>query len=250
MSGCSSGACPFEQCVIGTDPDSGGMFPDHRDFVLWISAWGQLSAAADSDFLSFQDPICHSASGWTFRKTGVCGSGGLWNFVYYTLLYVKQNAGILTNDASMDITQKYVQIMKSLIFNRLMLAMIAASLVSVIVVYLIRRLSVDYAWIIAIVAGAVAQLAVVFIGDFVFDVSVPILQLLIGTLVSMAIAGIYNFMIFSVDYTRTEYTQFEDDDYYYYVKAVPKMNIAAPDVKVQKINSTKTRRPAVKEENR
>ena len=72
-------ACPFEQCVIGTDPDSGGMFPDHRDFVLWISAWGQLSAAADSDFLSFQDPICHSASGWTFRKTGVCASGGLWN---------------------------------------------------------------------------------------------------------------------------------------------------------------------------
>ena len=159
---------------------------------------------------------------------------GCGTFVYYTLLYVK----------------KYVQIMKSLIFNRLMLAMIAASLVSVIVVYLIRRLSVDYAWIIAIVAGAVAQLAVVFIGDFVFDVSVPILQLLIGTLVSMAIAGIYNFMIFSVDYTRTEYTQFEDDDYYYYVKAVPKMNIAAPDVKVQKINSTKTRRPAVKEENR
>ncbi len=43
---------------------------------------------------------------------------------------------------------------------------------------------------------------------------------------------------------------YEDDDYYYYVKAVPKMNIAAPDVKVQKINSTKTRRPAVKEENR
>ena len=47
--------------------------------ILYYSAWGQLSAAADSDFLSFQDPICHSASGWTFRKTGVCGSGGLWN---------------------------------------------------------------------------------------------------------------------------------------------------------------------------
>lgn len=96
----------------------------------------------------------------------------------------------------MDITQKYVQIMKSLIFNRLMLAMIAASLVSVIVVYLIRRLSVDYAWIIAIVAGAVAQLAVVFIGDFVFDVSVPILQLLIGTLVFHGHAGDLQFYDF------------------------------------------------------
>ena len=171
---------------------------------------------------------------------------GCGTFVYYTLLYVKQNAGILTNDASMDITQKYVQIMKSLIFNRLMLAMIAASLVSVIVVYLIRRLSVDYAWIIAIVAGAVAQLAVVFIGDFVFDVSVPILQLLIGTLVSMAIAGIYNFMIFSVDYTRTEYTQFEDDDYYYYVKAVPKACVTTSERSIKKINgsSAKDERPA------
>lgn len=163
-------------------------------------------------------------------------------FFYYTLLYVKQNAGVLTNDASMDITQKYVQIMKSLMFNHLMLAMVAACLVSVIVVYWIRRLSVDYAWIIAIVAGAVAQLAVIFIGDFLFDVSVPIVQLLVGTLISVAIAGIYTFMIFSVDYTRTEYTQFEDDDYYYYVKAVPKMNVAAPDVKVQKINSTRMRR--------
>ena len=44
----------FEQCVIGTDPDFGGMFPDHRDFVLWISAWGRLSAAADSDFYHFK----------------------------------------------------------------------------------------------------------------------------------------------------------------------------------------------------
>ena len=31
-----------------------------------------------------------------------------------------------------------------------------------------------------------------------------------------------NFFFFSVDYTCTEYVQFEDDDYYYYVKAVPR----------------------------
>ena len=67
-------------------------------------------------------------------------------------------------------------------------------------------------------------------------------ELLLGTLGSMVIAGIYNFLIFSVDYSRTEYTQFEDDDYYYYVKAVPKITISTPDVKVQKINSTKARR--------
>ncbi len=167
---------------------------------------------------------------------------GCGTFIYYILQYVKQNAGVLTNDASLDITQKYVQIMKSMISNKLMMLMIVACVTGVLVVYLIRRLSIDYAWMIAIVVGAIAQLTVIFIGVYIFDVSAPVVELLLGTLGSMLIAGIYNFLIFSVDYSRTEYTQFEDDDYYYYVKAVPKLTISTPDVKVQKINSTKARR--------
>lgn len=167
---------------------------------------------------------------------------GCGTFVYYILQYVKQNAGVLTNDASLDITQKYVQIMNSMISNRLMMVMIISSMVGVLAVYLIRRLSIDYAWVIAIVIGSIAQLTVIFIGNYIFNVSAPMVELLLGTLGSMVIAGIYNFLIFSVDYSRTEYTQFEDDDYYYYVKAVPKITISTPDVKVQKINSTKARR--------
>ncbi len=164
---------------------------------------------------------------------------GCGTFLYYVIQYVKKNAGVLTNDASMDITQKFVQIINSVISNRLMMVMVGAMMAGVVVVYLIRRLSVDYSWIIAIVSGAVAQLAVIFVGESTFDVSVNMGQLFGGILISMLIAGIYNFMIFAVDYSRTEYTQFEDDDYYYYVKAVPKMTIAAPDIKVQKINSSK-----------
>lgn len=160
-------------------------------------------------------------------------------FIYYVFLYVKQNAGVLTNDASMDITQKYIQIIKSLVSNQLMVVMICACAVGVLVVYLIKNLSMDYAWIIAIIAGTVAQLAAIFVGDFMFDVFVPMGQLLMGVVVSVIIAGIYDFFVFAVDYSRTEYTQFEDDDYYYYVKAVPKIAVSAPDVKVQKINTRK-----------
>ena len=43
-------------------------------------------------------------------------------------------------------------------------------------------------------------------------------------------------MKFNVDYNRTEIVQFEDDEYYYYVKAVPKNVVAAADKKVKKIN--------------
>ena len=47
------------------------------------------------------------------------------------------------------------------------------------------------------------------------QVKVPIIQLILGTLVSIVIAMAVEFFVFSVDYSRTEYTQFEDDEYYY-----------------------------------
>ena len=159
-------------------------------------------------------------------------------FLYYLLMYVKQNAGVLT-DSSVDIVQKYSQIIKSVLFNETMFVIMATCAAGILVVYLIRRLSLNYAWSIAIVAGCVAQLLVIFVGDFVFGVSVPTGQLLVGMVVSALLAVVYDFFIFSVDYSRTEYVQFEDDDYYYYVKAVPKMTVSTPDVKVQKISTRK-----------
>ena len=160
-------------------------------------------------------------------------------FLYYLLLYVKQNAGVLTNDSTVDLVQKYTQIIQSVVFNQTMMVMAVACALGILVVYLIRRLSMDYPWGVAIAAGAVAQLLVIFMGDFLFSVSVPVIPMIFGLAVSCLLAVIYNFFIFSVDYTRTEYVQFEDDDYYYYVKAVPKMTVATPEFKVQKINARK-----------
>ena len=161
-------------------------------------------------------------------------------FLYYLLIYVKQNAGILAaSDGSVDIVQKYSQILKSMLFNQTMMVMIATCAVGIIVVYLIRRLSMDYAWVVAIVAGSVAELLAIFVGDFVFGVSVSVGPMILGLVLSAAIAAVFNFFVLSVDYTRTEYVQFEDDDYYYYVKAVPKMAVSTPDVKVQKISTHK-----------
>ena len=52
---------------------------------------------------------------------------------------------------------------------------------------------------------------------------------------------VLQFFVFNVDYSRTEKVQFEDDEYYYYVKAVPKIVVARPEKKVKQINSQKTK---------
>ena len=44
-------------------------------------------------------------------------------------------------------------------------------------------------------------------------------------------------IFFSVDYSRTENVQFEDDEYYYYVKAIPKNTVSKAKHTVKKITS-------------
>ena len=87
------------------------------------------------------------------------------------------------------------------------------------------------------------QLGVIFAANIAADVPVSVGKLLIGILFSVFLAAVYIFFVFAVDYSRTEYVQFEDDDYYYYVKAVPKVTVSTPDVKVKKINASKLQRP-------
>ena len=61
-----------------------------------------------------------------------------------------------------------------------------------------------------------------------------------GTIILSSIIGILlgfvlELVFFSVDYSRTERVQFEDDEYYYYVKAVPKVVVATPEKTVKHI---------------
>lgn len=197
------------------------------------SYWLVLTPVAFMLKVPYAIPLLAGLSGGLVSAVPVgCGV-----VIYYIMQYAKQNAGVLTNDASVDITQKFVQIIRSMMVNKAMMVMVLTFLAAVLIVYILRTLSVDYAWIIAIAAGTMSQLAMVFVGDYLFDVTVSIPELILGVAGSVIIAGVYHFFVFAVDYTRTEYTQFEDDDYVYYVKAVPKVVVSAPDVKVQRINN-------------
>ncbi len=163
--------------------------------------------------------------------------------IYYMIMYLKQNAGILTGSSVAELAERFILVSKSIFGNELMLVMIGAFAAAVIVVYLIKNLSIDYSWTIAIIAGVITQLIVIFIGDFNYDLPVAIPSMILGIVVSVILALIYQFFVFAVDYSRTEYLQFEDDEYYYYVKAVPKYAVSAPDVKVHRIYSRKSARP-------
>lgn len=166
---------------------------------------------------------------------------------YYLLHTVTTNASAINTMADSEATAKIRLVIDGLIGNKGMIVVIAAFAVTVIAVYLIRRMSIDYAWTIAMIAGAMINAVILLIGDLIYDTNISVAGILIGALLAVVFGKIIEFFRFCVDYSRTEKVQFEDDEYYYYVKAVPKMSVAMSTKTVKKINTQRTRAGAAQE---
>lgn len=171
-----------------------------------------------------------------------CVSVGCGVVVYYLLQTVITNAPTINSMGAEEATAKLRLLIDGMLGNKAMLVMIAAFAITVIVVYLIRRMSVDHSWTIAMVAGVMIEVMILLVGDLMYDTNLSIVSALLGAVVTLIACKIIEFFRFCLDYSRTEKVQFEDDEYYYYVKAVPKMTVAAPTNTVKKINTQ--RRPA------
>ena len=156
--------------------------------------------------------------------------------VYSIISYAKENAPSLSSSTVDNMLETIRMIVDSFLNNKAMLVMIAAFVVTVILVHLIKSLSVDYAWTIAIGVGTVVDLLILMAGDFTMDIEIEMAGMIVGSLITILISLVVQFFLFSVDYSRTERVQFEDEEYVYYVKAVPKMRVTSPEVNVKRIN--------------
>lgn len=114
----------------------------------------------------------------------------------------------------------------SLFLDEKMLAVAVIFFIVFSVVYMIRKQSIDYAHYIAIGVGMVVNilgfgLAILFFDD----IGMKVTSVILWTIASGIIAVVVQFFSIALDYQRAEIVQFEDDDHYYYVKVVPKINV-------------------------
>ena len=158
--------------------------------------------------------------------------------VYYMIFCIKNSAAAITGAEGIN---GQVSLFIKLVFqNKELWITVAAFIICVFAVYFLHRLSVDHAWKIAVAAGAVINIVVIVIGDIAFNIHTSYVQLILGNVAAVLIGLVLEFFVFSVDYSRTEHLQYEDDEYYYYVKAVPKISIAAPEKTVKRINERRS----------
>lgn len=132
------------------------------------------------------------------------------------------SADELAKAGSSGASSELIDLARQIMGDSYMLLTIAAFVLCIAVVHVISSSSISNSRVTAVSAGAVI-LAVLMVGGGAVTSESSIIADAIGLIVSCVIALIYVQVIYCVDYRRTERFNYEDDDYYYYVKAVPKV---------------------------
>ena len=166
-------------------------------------------------------------------------SAGFGVILYYFMELVSDNASVLTGADKEEKIQNLQFLSDGLMKNQEMMVTIIAFVTVLVIVYVVRRLEVEYAWHIAVFGGGIAYMIIMAAGGIFLEATIPVVPLVAGTMVSVFVGEILEFFFFHVDYKRTERLQFEDDEYYYYVKAIPKISVTAPEKTVKHINERK-----------
>lgn len=163
----------------------------------------------------------------------ICGT-----VVYFFLNGVKQNSAALSDTAeeTEGAVSKIVVVLNQLIGNREMYLVLGVMIVTLVIVNIIRRLSIENSWIVAIISGILVEAVGLISGYMILGIAGKTVEVLVGSVIAAIIAFVIQFFCFHLDYSRTERLQFEDDEYYYYVKAIPKVMVSGSEKKVKKFS--------------
>lgn len=158
--------------------------------------------------------------------------------LYYYQIGLKDLANVLAAVTEEDeAVQGYQYILNALLQNKLMLLTFIVFACVILITYVIYRCSFSNSWIIAFLVGGILNVVLFLVGSVTLLIDVELAPILIGCIVGILIAVVVQFGKGIVDYQRTEILQFEDDEYYYYVKAIPKLSVSESNKNVKRINS-------------
>ena len=152
---------------------------------------------------------------------------------YYALKCITTVIGTATEESMVLFNQAFQMIFT----NQEMYLAIAVFAIVMVTVNMICSQEFHYVYETAITAGVIVNILLILLLSFPFNVEVHVLYLLASSVFSGLLAWLIQFFQVVLNYSAVEYLQFEDDEYYYYVKAVPKMNIAVGEKRVKRFNA-------------
>jgi len=144
---------------------------------------------------------------------------------YALVEYFSVNCQSLTYTTNIEaIVSDFVKIMKEVFSDRTLYVTMIAFTACIIIVYLISRMNFDHCWTVSVLSGSVILAVIRIAGCKLIGADIDLAIEIVRFITAAVAAFVYELLFYAVDYRATEHLQFEDEDYYYYVKAVPKIS--------------------------
>ena len=171
---------------------------------------------------------------------------------YYMIHFVKASSAALQSSGAESMYESLMSFTRQVVSSREMWLMVMTVVIATLVVNAVRSRSMDHAWKTASAAGAVICIVLASAGNIALNLNYSYVIIIVSSVLGAVIGLGLEIMFFSVDYSRTEHIQFEDDEYYYYVKAIPKVGVPVPEKRVKHITGQQTKKGtgSVREEKR
>lgn len=159
-------------------------------------------------------------------------------FFYYMISVIQNAAALQLSPDAFDtenIMLLVTNVVDNLLSNKEMIFTIVIYALALTIVYVVRKLEFDYSFEIAVLIGVVASVFGHVLLNSKYELPLGIAATVLYHVLAGILVIIIYFFIRVLDYTAVEHVQFEDDDYYYYVRAVPKIKVGLPQINIRKV---------------
>jgi hypothetical protein len=160
---------------------------------------------------------------------------------YYLIYFLDMNAATFASSTGTLEFTKVEILVEGVFRNREFLLILAVLFAVFMIVHFLKRINANYSVEIAIAVGTGAYIVLTLAVALALHTLTTqrLLNFVIGGLIAGALALLINSIFRPLDYSRTETVEFEDDEYNYIVKAVPKATFEKESVQVKRINKRK-----------
>ena len=183
----------------------------------------------------------------------VAGIGGLVPAIYGVVIYyfsdcTKEIVRQISIQDADDQLETIKNLMNTFLNNKEMYIVFVIFAITILFTSIMIKFNYPYAMYVAIGAGTIINVVGAIFAGSVMHIDAPMDKVFLGTIVGVILALVLRFGQGILDYQHTQRVQFEDDDYYYYVKAVPKIDSEKPKTEKTKAAKRPVKRPEKKTE--
>lgn len=213
--------------------------------LVLIFYCGYMRFSSKTGVIVFLVPVfyaCHLTYALPVVLGFLLGPSAIIPVIFGVLLYNYENTigelvGVMAAVTEEDeAVSGYQYILTALLNNKEMLLMFVVAACVMLITYAIYRLSFEHSWIVAFCVGGFINVVLFLFGSVTLMVEVETGSIILGSIIAIIVAVVLQFVKGIVDYQKTDYLQFEDDEYYYYVKAIPKLSVSGVNKNVKHIN--------------